>query len=243
MKVYKYLLLSFFIGMYCGPVTGTIWTTANYGSWNNPACWIGNNIPPYNNSDTIQINHPLVIDADIFLQPGSYLVIDTLGGICGHNIMFVAPGAKVYNYGILELDVLNIPGGQVYGYHGNIILTAYGTISNGGSLLMNGGGMTVGPWFDCIMPQYSFLTSSGNEIKTGNIKIFPNPASTDLYIDAEDTIKYIVITDVTGRSRLIYYSNINNAFSLSGINPGMYMTSVFDMKNKLMGSQKILITH
>ncbi len=241
MHKFKKLLFLLFILTSTLPVNAVTWQTNGYGYWSNASTWMGGIVPLYTSADTFYINHPIVYDSTITLQQGAYFVIDTLGGICGHETVIVQTGAFVRNYGILQGDVLSIPGGDVYGSYGYIILTTNCNISNGGALHINGGGMSVGPWFNCIMPLYSFLTSV-NEINTSTVNFYPNPATTEINIESETDINYIKITDVTGKSIQVN-NNTGNSYSLSEMNPGLYFVSVFDNKNNLIVTQKILIAH
>ncbi len=242
MHFFKKIFIILFILACISNANATVWQTNGYGYWNNGSTWQGGISPPYTSADTFYINHPIVYESTITLQQGAYFVIDTLGGICGHETIIVETGATLYTYGILESDILLIPGGEVYGLFGIMILTTYGQLSNGGAMNVTGGGaLAVGPWFECIMPQYSFLTSV-NEIKTSTVNFFPNPASTEMNIESETDISYIKITDVTGKSIQVN-NNKGNNFSLSGKSSGLYFVSVFDNKNNFIATQKILIAH
>lgn len=191
-------------------------TIAN-GYWNQNSIWLNGTIPPSTCSDTIYVHHDVALTNNITLQNGGFLKIDSLGGICGHVTITAESNSAIISYGFFQIDVMNVPGGGVDFYPpGNVILTQYGVISNGGHLSSHGNSLVVGPWFECAKGVFS-IDENSNYI---DFKIFPNPAEDNLVLDFEtsDETTYI-ITDISGKiiSKGLFTKSINISFLKSGI--------------------------
>lgn len=153
------------------------WQTVSTGYWNSGGVWLGGIAPPYTSSDTFLIKHPILLNATLTLTAGAYLEIDSMGGICGHQQITVNSNATIIEYGILELDILSIPGGNVNCLNpGLVILTQYGVVSNGGYLYINCT-LSVGPWFDCHLPDYAYALGVPAISSLLEFSLFPNPFS------------------------------------------------------------------
>jgi hypothetical protein len=177
------------------------WRTIATGYWHNPAIWSAGVVPPYSSADTFQILYPVAFDQNIVLETGGYLLIDSTGGLCGHHNITVNPGAGIYKSGILEIDTLTVPGGDViFVPPGNTILTVYGIITAGGSLNNLGSALQVGSWFDCQQPEYAF-TLGIQEAHSCASAILPNPNNGRFLIsfDRAPCKADINIMDITGR--------------------------------------------
>ena len=203
------------------------YTTAVNGNWNNPGCWVNADIPAFNCSDTIIIKHHIVLPSNINLLNGAYLLIDSTGGLCGHFIIDVNAGASILKYGILEIDVLNQWGGSVNLLPpGNTIFTQYGLLTGGS--FNNTSNLSVGPWFECQMPEYQFLNTLNKEKKEG-VKLYPNPVTNTINLDFNLSFQSynIFIFDIQGK--LVFknvYSAHQNLIDVSVLNNGLYFLQI-----------------
>lgn len=154
----------------------TTWTTISNGFWNDPATWSTGIVPPLSSADSFNIKFPVAIQNNLTFNTGALLNIDSTGGICGHYKVTVKSGARISKFGILELDTLSIPGGIVTCQGpGQVILTCYGVISNGGSFSVNGCSLAVGPWFNCLQPAYAFVLGINEKDTNNPVVVYPNP--------------------------------------------------------------------
>jgi hypothetical protein len=187
-----------------------------------------------------------VLENNLFLYSGSFLRIDTAGGLCGHRNITVNANAKILKYGILELDSLKIPGGQVLCQAtGEVVLTLYAIISNGGSLSVSGCSFSLGPWFNCVLPAYHFAIGIEEEMMNPDIKIFPNPNSGIFEISEVDITKksQLIITDLLGKIIYDEYLNPDHdkiRVDLSFLKNGFY-TWIIISENKNCARGKIEI--
>ncbi len=159
--------------------SGTTWTTVNNGSWNNPSTWLGGIAPPYSCADSILIENAVLLDADLVLEAGGYMQVDSIaGGICGHYNMDVQFGAEVWNYGLVQLETLSLTGGV---FHcmipGHLVITTSASVTGEGSMMEVQSYMIVGQWFDCEVPLYSFALGVDDESLSPDMRLFPNPFS------------------------------------------------------------------
>lgn len=220
--------------------TATIWTTSNYGYWNNGANWYGGIAPPYASSDTFYITHPLVIDATITLHSGAFFSIDTTGGICGHERMIVHGNAVLHNHGILELDSLFVPGGVVQNFFTGYMILSYNAHIIFPGQLSSTGGISVGPWFICHQPTYSFLTASAETVESIELKIYPNPASNKLYLVSDHIVEQVVIKTLNGM--LISNGRIKNGeVPLEQLPDGLYLFEFFNRQEEKIAFKKIMV--
>ena len=202
----------------------TTYTTAVNGNWNNPGCWLNAAVPNLSFSDTIIIKHHIVLSADLTLLNGAHLSIESTGGICGHVQFFVQANAGILKYGILEIDVLNMTGGDVNLLPpGNAIFTQYGVLTGGS--LHTSCDLSVGPWFDCQMPEYQFLNGLNDTYEKLDLNLFPNPSMDNIAIDlpASATPFQLIITDVDGAIVLQKQMDYkHSSLNLSELKPGLY---------------------
>ncbi len=201
------IYLIFAIILFFQSVQAMTWNTAASGYWSDGNCWIGGIAPPYTSSDTFYIHNFIEMQNSIFLNASSFMKIDSSAALCGHRNMTFPTGTSMLKYGILELDTLFIPGGQILCYApGQVILTQYGVLTNGGSLTVSGPSMSVGPWFTCLSK------SSGiEELDENNFEIFPNPSSRKLNISFPPETKLLRLISFNGQ--LIFYENVENKLS------------------------------
>lgn len=219
------------------------WTTASSGFWNDPSTWSANTIPPYSGSDTFYIKHPVAFENNLFFNGTAFIKIDSAGGLCGHHNITVSTGVHFLKYGILELDTMNIPGGQVNFYApGDVIFTMYGVLTNGGSLTSNGCSFAVGPWFECLQPAFSFAIGI-NEYPKSDVSVFPNPATGNFTFSFSSPLQNAVlqINDLTGR--IIFREFFSGGELQVAVNTwpdGMYYWSVI-AENEFPSKGKVLI--
>lgn len=210
-KLKKILLVFVFIFLILQSVKSTTWETVSNGYWYNGSTWLGGIAPPYSSSDTFIIRHFIVIQEDIYLNTDAFVHIDSTGGLCGHHTVTVNSQATMLKYGIFEFDTLLVPGGKVLCFGpGNGILTKYAKVSNGGSFTVYGGIVTVGLWFNCQLPEYSFAMGSSIEEKTSNESfiLFPNPSNGNFQLSYQSLLgkSELQIKDIVGRT--VYKQNI-----------------------------------
>ncbi len=215
----------------------TIWETASQGFWSNPTIWLNGTVPDSSSGDTFYIKHPIVIENDLVFEEGAYVVIEENGGICGHQKATVLKNAAVISYGILELDDLLVNSGFVHCLSGKVILTTSARLMGaGGKVKIDSVAyLAVGPWFECVLPNYAFLldeTLSTNQTTLpAPLKIYPNPFSSTITIenrlnelDKKENPSKIIIYDYIGKevvNTLITRESINT-LDLSFLNVGMY---------------------
>lgn len=244
-RMKKIFLLTVFTSFVFHSAPGVTWKTISPGIWSNPSVWQGGITPPIICGDTILIQHPIVIANTITLTSGAHLIIDNYGGICGHHEMIVQSNAKVIKYGILELDILNVPGGHVlFSPPGNWKLSQYGIISNGGYFHVNGAGGAVGPWFDCQMPEYNFLTGVADEGEFQSINVYPNPSTGNLFITNEfpETGTSLRLLNATGAEIMKKDIRGEKKIEITGLAPGIYFLNLLYKDGLKSLQQKIIIT-
>jgi len=244
MKLISQVFFIFLGSLLCFDLSATTWETNNQGYWNNGSSWIGGVVPPHSSADTFYINHPIVIGNTIDFQPGGYLLINTTGGICGHERLNLHTNALLHNHGILELDSLEVPGGHVQHFiTGNMILTFTGHFSNGGTMSSNGA-IAVGPWFECHQPEYSFLTGIQEQSNGSGIMVYPIPASSQLHIESTVHVDHAILKNLNGKV-IANISAFRNDYELhvDGIAEGMYFIEFYDAMQRQIQVQKIIINH
>jgi len=193
-------------------------------------------VPDTASGDTFLINHPIVIDNDLRLESGAYMLIQNGGGICGHQIATVLGNAKLVVYGILELDELYVNSGFVRIYKGDVTLTTYAQITGqGGNLKVEEeASLVVGEWFECRLPDYSFARTSTAvvvpQIVNRSISIYPNPFTNALTIENlqglySDFKVYNLLGEEVFSS--LMHSNEPNTFNLNHLKKGVYILTVF----------------
>jgi hypothetical protein len=237
--------------MYCSMTcvsNATTWTTISNGFWESGSIWNGGIVPPHTSSDTFLIKHPIVLENNLFLNSGALLKIDSTGGLCGHHNISVFTGAKILKYGILELDSLRIPGGIVTcRATGGVVLTLAAIISNGGSLSVSGCSFSVGPWFNCIQPEYHFAIGITENEFFSKVKIFPNPGNGKFEISGIDLPESLALTlfDLLGRkvfSAVLSFSEENLAADVSNLEDGIYSLIITGESDKVIVKQKLIIS-
>ena len=93
MKKLLVLILIQLIGI--TSISTVTWQAANRGFWQDSALWVGGVVPDTTSSDTFVISHPIVIESDLILESGAHMLIDSTGGICGHQIATVSSTFKL----------------------------------------------------------------------------------------------------------------------------------------------------
>ena len=218
-------------------VNATNFTTAVNGNWSNQGCWVNGNIPSLNITDTVIIKHHIVLPSNLTLLNGAHLQIESTGGLCGHVQLFVNTGASVVKYGILEIDVLNMTGGIVDLLPpGNTIFTQYGLLSGG--VFNNTSNFSVGPWFECQMPEYQFLNGLNDEHNSVAIKIFPNPVEQLIYIDMPNHVNQTscLIFDSKGALHLQQQLRQHQKqIDVSELQPGLFFLQIISNEKTMLG--------
>jgi hypothetical protein len=177
--------------------SGTTWKTVSNGYWNNSSTWQGGVAPPYNCADSILIENPILLDADLVLEAGGYMRVDSIaGGICGHKNMTVQSGAEVWNYGLVQLETLSLSGGGFYCMSpGYVVITASASVLDGGYLsVMESSYMAVGPWFDCEVPLFAFALGVEDGLVSPDMRLFPNPFSNSATLQTSRPLSNATLT-------------------------------------------------
>jgi len=126
----------------------------NSGDWNNPATWVGGNIPPTSNSSNgvrilmqgadknISLNWSIYIDNgneySFNLSSGTLSIYGDveINGLC--NLTTQGTG-KIKIYGNLTLNDANITCSQLIEVFGDVNISGTGTVNvNGGPLIVHG---------------------------------------------------------------------------------------------------------
>lgn len=204
------------------------YTTIVNGNWNNTGCWAGGNIAPLQCADTIIIKHHLVLPSDLNLLSGAYLLIEANGGVCGHVQLFVNDNAGLLKYGILEIDVLNMSGGTVDLLPpGNTIFTEYGLLTGGS--FNNTSNFSVGPWFECQMPEYQFVNAISNSFLEMNLQQYPNPATNFITIKTSDDSPNFKLVIFDDKGSIVYQNERKTKecmIDISDLKSGLYFIEV-----------------
>lgn len=224
-----FILFVFFVLIF-ESVQSTTWETISYGYWNDGLTWTTGVAPPYNSSDTFIIKHPIVYDNDLVFSSGAFLQIDSTGGICGHHTIIVKKNAEIVSYGIFEADTLLIKGGTVsFLQPGEVILTKYAELTVLGASLYVNCSLAVGPWFECLQPDYYF-TMGIEDSKLNSFSVYPNPAKDILKIEVPSnqvSPLSLKIFDISGKELIEYhYENSNTGMliiPIAELNNGYYL--------------------
>jgi Secretion system C-terminal sorting domain len=177
--------------------SGTTWKTISNGYWSNPSTWLGGVAPPYSCADSIIIEDAILLDADLILELGGYLRVDSIdGGICGHYNMTVTSGAEVWNHGLVELETLSINGGGFYCVgSAHVVITASAAVLEGGYLaVLESSSMAVGPWFDCELPLFAFALGVEDGSISTEMRLFPNPFSNSTTLQTSRPLSNATLT-------------------------------------------------
>lgn len=224
--------------------SATQWVTQQPGFWNSGSTWVGGIAPDNFPNDTMHILHAVALNGNLYLGSECYFEIDSAGGICGHNTMLMPTGARLLKYGLLELDTLYIPGGTVQCYGpGNLTLTVYGLLSNGGSLTTQCN-FQVGPWFECQLPEYGFLSLSEFTDRSFFPVVTPNPASTKIHLtlnEHPDPEDFLWLTDISGKT--VYSTSLQDfkgTIEMESLPPSLYFLQV-KIKNEYFSRKIILL--
>jgi hypothetical protein len=184
-------------------LSATTWTTKAGGNWNTASVWQGGIAPPAISADTFVITHDIYLTSNLTFNSNALLLIDSMGGLCGHYKMKVSSGASLIKYGTLDLDTLAIPGGAVNCYlPGSVILTMYGVVSGNGAQFNNHGcSLKVGPWFTCV---FGDVPNSIETFDTTGFTLFPNPCRSTFTIKTTTTYKETSCTIYNINGQVVY---------------------------------------
>jgi Secretion system C-terminal sorting domain len=213
----------------------TTWETISHGYWDSPSVWLTGEVPANISNDTFFIKHPIAISQDLTFEPGAYMLIEDGGGICGHQKMTLLDNTQLTSYGILELDVFQVDGGNANFFGGFLTLTTSASVT-GGSMAVVGATGVVGEWFECQLPFYAFLLNEPVHTEetgaTTPINIYPNPFTDIITIEnaihesfSGDELSEMRIYDISGRE--IFKTKLTtgalNQFDLEFSKVGVYV--------------------
>ncbi|HET6244762.1 MAG: T9SS type A sorting domain-containing protein [Bacteroidetes bacterium] len=243
MEKKKVLFTLVLLAMFINSAKPINWTTISSGYWNNSAIWETGVVPAYSNSDTLIIAHPVVFDSNIILNSGAFLKIENEGGLCGHHSIIVNTGASILKYGILEMDVLSIPGGSAsFLAPGKVIISMYGIITGNLNVSCT---MAVGPWFECSQPTFAFTLVGIEEKQSNACNLFPNPNLGVFTLEHSFSSERIIIQiiDLTGRTvynRTVFNSTGTESINEGGLKPGIYYWELLS-KNNVSSRGKMIV--
>lgn len=228
----KYFLLTISFMILYFSSKATTWRTISNGNWNDSFVWANNIVPQYTLSDTILIKDSIRFQDNIILNSGSYLEIDSSGGLCGHYNITVPTGSKLISYGAFEVDTFYIPGGNVIMYVTNFLgasrieLTVSGASMNVYSNQL----FCICPWDTC----YGVFTlpklDSSITIKN-SFQIYPIPSNGNFsikYSQINETIFmfYDLLGQEINSTKLFGNSGIQT-FSFPNLSDGIYYWKIF----------------
>ncbi len=118
------------------------------GNWSDTATWSNKKVPHF--SDSIQISHVVIADAPIYVDIHARLLVDSVGAICGDQLMEVGSMVSVANYGLIKLRSLKLYG--IFDQYGEMHLSEFAHVIGG--RLSCFGSMIVGiANFDCTVEE------------------------------------------------------------------------------------------
>lgn len=82
------------------------------------------------------------------------------------------------------------------------------------------------------------VTSVGGLIEEKGLKIFPNPATYNLFFNADGEPMTVTVTDLSGREVIRHNSFTGNNISVSHLNAGMYVVTFIEESTGRFGSTK-----
>lgn len=163
--------------MFFHSAKSTSWVTKENGNWSDSSIWVSGIAPSYSTTDTIIIKDTVSFDADIYLNSGAFMQIDSMGGaLCGHHNIYVYTGARFHKHGALNVDSLYISGGIGDFIIGGPFLMWYAKVSNGGYFEITAYlSYCICPWDTCFIP---ILPIDPIDTAINNsYSVFPNPSN------------------------------------------------------------------
>jgi hypothetical protein len=225
----------------------TTWETIDKGYWTDTAVWLNGAVPDTMSGDTFVINHPIVISQDLIFTSRAYILITQNGGICGHQKGTLLNSAKLITYGILELDDLVIDNGFMHCLAGNVILSSSAKVIgvNGKLEVEVASSFAVGFWFECMLPDYAFVTEKtlkiDKQMVESRLQIHPNPFTHSITLQHAATFNSqnnkpyrIIIYDYLGKEAFEtdLQSLDSNQIILDFLKPGIYVVAMTNGLNK-----------
>lgn len=174
---YRLLLLVF--SLIWGSSTALTVKTMVHGDWENPACWSTGQVPA--NSDTVLVQHYMVIHQDLTIGSPTIMFIDHTGTICGDYLLETLCGAAFINYGHMYLNRIKTRLGTNYNViecKNNLIMAGCPSPTAGFQSLPPNGSVKVWPPVLCKTPDTNWEggTSIGVvELDKEKFSIYPNP--------------------------------------------------------------------
>ena len=149
---------------------------------------------------------------------------------------------------IVISDPLTMSAGQVTQYSGHVYpKLAYG-MSTFRYVFYDQANTTDSTWVDVTFDVVNVNGVGVNEVKKETkLKLFPNPASTELNIqlNSNEDNKKIEIIDLLGKkvfSQSVSSNSFSKKINTSNLNPGVYFVSVTS-NNKAIKTEKVVITN
>lgn len=205
----------------------TVYSVSN-GFWSDPHIWSDTAVPVP--KDTIIINHYVIYNDTIFVDPTGLLLVDTCGYLCGGDIHVQG---HFTNYGWMHIGSFWVTDSSfhLYGQLYCVRTSKVGGPTTGHPYLYGyGGDMKVGiPMPNCELERTitPACTTMALTDLTGSLafNIYPNPATGYLNIEFSESgmITRGSIIDVTGRLlKAISIDSETTTISLKDLPPGSY---------------------
>jgi hypothetical protein len=191
-------------------------------------------VPQFQQSDTLVLLHPVVLQQDLDLPTNSHIHISPGGGLCGHQKITMQPHSSMLVEGILELDSIFLFTAQVRTtYSSRVTLYRYAHITGTGALWSNFGVTRVGPWFDCKLPEFAFAVNTKPVLEQQPVcQVFPNPAYDKLTVETEVPV-LLNLYNLAGRSVLSEDIEATWQIPISNLPKGLYSCVVTTKTGKM----------
>ncbi len=237
LKHHLFGILSCFIPCLPLQLEAATFSTVSSGVWGSPGVWANNLIPPLAGGDTVYIRHYIMFSSSINLATSTYMRIDTMGTLCGHQRFFVPGGSSIDNYGELYADSLIINGGDVTNYN-FIHMANMAMVTNGGSFQNAGGSMVVGNSFLCGEKSNGIADREDE----GYFLVYPLPvrAGEEIHIKNLPATCTVQIYSLTGQ--LLYETKTarGEGIRLASLDAGTYFIQAF-MADELLFRKKLIV--
>ena len=222
-----------------------VYQTQRSGAYTDSFSWLNNQAPGLTSSDTILIKDFIDLSNTMTLKSGAYMEIDTGGRLCGHQTATIESGARLISYGILQLDSLQVYGGnvEVKGPGTTIFTRSVILQIAGASFKVSGSRVSVGPWFVCANPQQDGAVKSFN--KKNALPVFPNPCADKIQFQIDPSLinQPLVLYDMNGK---IIFETMTSSermiIDVSQLPNGIYWLQIL-AKQEAMQQQIISIQH
>lgn len=205
----------------------TVYSVSN-GFWSDPHIWSDTAVPVH--TDTIIINHYVIYNDTIFVDPTGLLLVDTCGYLCGGDIHVQG---HFTNYGWMHIGSFWVTDSSfhLYGQLYCVRTSKVGGPTTGHPYLYGyGGDMKVGiPIPNCELERTitpACATTGLTDLSDrANFELYPNPVNENLFIEGADLLlgAQFQLIDITGRLLQTFtFDNTVTSISVKNLLPGYY---------------------